>query len=173
MSGCTAQCRARILASPVCTAPSCAHPCVTWACCAALCASIRHLGVLLHAASTVSASVSCALLRAPRCDWNMLHHTQCHMVDHHSSTTRNRPRKKKEKEEKKSDNAHPTTGITNTHTNCPPYIVHPTQSTTNYHSVSRHTAAQNNSVIVAVVNILHIGRIVCSLSRPYVPSGAS
>ena len=65
-------------------------------------------------------------------------------------------------------------GITNTHTNCSPYIVHPTQTTTNYHSVSRHTDGQNNSVVVATVNILHICQnIVCSMSRTYVlfPNG--
>ncbi len=41
-------------------------------------------------------------------------------------------------------------------TDCPPYNLHPAQSTTYFHCVSRHTDAQNKSVVVAIVNILHI-----------------
>ena len=161
--------------SPACDAPRRVHSFVTCVGCAMLRARLRHLHGLLQA-GCMPVSPACA---APRCVHSFVTRGCCAMsraslrhlcVSRHAACipappVRARPGKKKEK--RRFVHEH-TTGITNTHTNCPPYIVHPTQSTTNYHSVSRHTDDQNNSVVVAVVNILHKCRTVRSLPSSYV-----
>jgi hypothetical protein len=170
--------------SHLCAAPCSMHPCISYVCCAMLCASMRHpcaapccvhpcvTCVLRHAACILASPVCCAMQRAslrhlsatPYCVLLAAAGTSCTAFNvagvpiaaPRLGTGPGKRDKEKKKKELNRFDAHSARGITNKHTNCPPYNVHPTQSTTKFYSVSRHTDARNNSVVVAVVNILHI-----------------
>ena len=157
-----------ILSSPAWAAQCCVRAYVICMGCSRLGACLCHLRALHHAAYILLSPAGAAPCRVHPCDIcacrAMLHAFLRHLCG---------PGPEKRKKKRRFDHER-TTGITYTHTNCPPYIVHPTQSTTNYHSVSRHTDDQNNSVVVAVVNILHNCRTVRSLPSSYViPNGTS